>query len=462
MQRRFPMSRKLILLFGDIALVVLAAILATNLVLDRSILQMNMETYSGVIPVMVVVMGVLFNVNGLFSLERKRYAEILLGLAVALFNLLIIMMALSFFVREFSYSRGVLFLTVIFQFVFIACWNYIFWRIERSLHAEIRKVLLVGNEEECTRVLNRLKMQPQFNLEVKYICTECDQRHWENVMEEIDLAIVCSDLGLKAKADIVHYCNMHQKQVLLIPDIYELFCSGAELDKIDDIPLFRPLPLVPSLEQRSLKRMLDIVLSGAALLLIWPLMLAAALAIKIFDPGPVLYSQVRVGRHEREFKVYKFRTMRVDAEKHSGPVLAAENDPRVTKFGAFMRATRLDELPQIWNVLIGDMSIVGPRPERPFFVEQFKAEIPEYVYRHNVKPGITGLAQVFGKYNTTPYDKLVYDLMYIQKCNILFDLVIIVQTVKVLVTKSATEGVGANKKSVDLEEYRIRNIYGDF
>lgn len=462
MQRRFPMSRKLILLFGDIALVVLSAILATNLVLDRSILQMNMETYSGVIPVMVVVMGVLFNVNGLFSLERKRYAEILLGLAVALFNLLIIMMALSFFVREFSYSRGVLFLTVIFQFVFIACWNYIFWRIERSLHAELRKVLLVGNEEECTRVLNRLKMQPQFNLEVKYICTECDQRHWENVMEEIDLAIVCSDLGLKAKADIVHYCNMHQKQVLLIPDIYELFCSGAELDKIDDIPLFRPLPLVPSLEQRSLKRMLDIVLSGAALLLIWPLMLAAALAIKIFDPGPVLYSQVRVGRHEREFKVYKFRTMRVDAEKHSGPVLAAENDPRVTKFGAFMRATRLDELPQIWNVLIGDMSIVGPRPERPFFVEQFKAEIPEYVYRHNVKPGITGLAQVFGKYNTTPYDKLVYDLMYIQKCNILFDLVIIVQTVKVLVTKSATEGVGANKKSVDLEEYRIRNIYGDF
>lgn len=462
MQRRFPMSRKLILLFGDIALVVLAAILATNLVLDRSILQMNMETYSGVIPVMVVVMGVLFNVNGLFSLERKRYAEILLGLAVALFNLLIIMMALSFFVREFSYSRGVLFLTVIFQFVFIACWNYIFWRIERSLHAEIRKVLLVGNEEECTRVLNRLKMQPQFNLEVKYICTECDQRHWENVMEEIDLAIVCSDLGLKAKADIVHYCNMHQKQVLLIPDIYELFCSGAELDKIDDIPLFRPLPLAPSLEQRSLKRMLDIVLSGAALLLIWPLMLAAALAIKIFDPGPVLYSQVRAGRHEREFKVYKFRTMRVDAEKHSGPVLAAENDPRVTKFGAFMRATRLDELPQIWNVLIGDMSIVGPRPERPFFVEQFKAEIPEYVYRHNVKPGITGLAQVFGKYNTTPYDKLVYDLMYIQKCNILFDLVIIVQTVKVLVTKSATEGVGANKKSVDLEEYRIRNIYGDF
>lgn len=462
MQRRFPMSRKLILLFGDIALVVLAAILATNLVLDRSILQMNMETYSGVIPVMVVVMGVLFNVNGLFSLERKRYAEILLGLAVALFNLLIIMMALSFFVREFSYSRGVLFLTVIFQFVFIACWNYIFWRIERSLHDEIRKVLLVGNEEECTRVLNRLKMQPQFNLEVKYICTECDQRHWENVMEEIDLAIVCSDLGLKAKADIVHYCNMHQKQVLLIPDIYELFCSGAELDKIDDIPLFRPLPLVPSLEQRSLKRMLDIVLSGAALLLIWPLMLAAALAIKIFDPGPVLYSQVRVGRHEREFKVYKFRTMRVDAEKHSGPVLAAENDPRITKFGAFMRATRLDELPQIWNVLIGDMSIVGPRPERPFFVEQFKAEIPEYVYRHNVKPGITGLAQVFGKYNTTPYDKLVYDLMYIQKCNILFDLVIIVQTVKVLVTKSATEGVGANKKSVDLEEYRIRNIYGDF
>ena len=156
--------------------------------------------------------------------------------------------------------------------------------------------------------------------------------------------------------------------------------------------------------------------------------------------------------------------MRIDAEKYSGPMLAQENDPRITKLGRFLRAVRLDELPQIWNVLVGDMSIVGPRPERPFFVEQYIREMPEYAYRHNVKPGITGLAQVYGKYNTTPFDKLVYDLMYIQRCNILTDLTIIIQTVKVLFTKSATEGTSVNKENVDLSLYDVRknNIYGDF
>ena len=145
--------------------------------------------------------------------------------------------------------------------------------------------------------------------------------------------------------------------------------------------------------------------------------------------------------------------MRVDAEKYSGPQLATEDDPRITKVGKFIRATRLDELPQILNVLNGDMSLVGPRPERPYFVEQFKQENHEYAYRHNVKPGITGLAQVFAKYNTTPYDKLVYDLMYIENYSILEDFVIMIQTVKILVTKSATEGKDVSGKDLDLSKF---------
>ncbi len=240
--------------------------------------------------------------------------------------------------------------------------------------------------------------------------------------------------------------------------MYELFCSGVELEKIDDIPVFSPRKLRSSLEQRSLKRLLDIVVSSVALLITWPIMLLVAIAIKLDSPGSILYTQVRTGRDEKEFKVYKFRSMRQDAEGLLGPVMASDNDPRITKLGKFIRATRLDELPQIFNVLFGDMSIVGPRPERPFFVKQFKAQIPEYLYRHNVKPGITGLAQVYGKYNTTPYNKLIYDLIYIQKCNILTDLVIILQTVRVLVTKSSTEGVGNSKQKTDLSGYGINEV----
>lgn len=454
MQRKFPTLRKLLLLCGDIGIVVLSTYLAVNIVFSYRQPQMNMHIYYSMLPVSIVTSGILLNVNGLFSLSKKKYSEILLGVAVAVFNLLVIMMAISFFLREFAYSRSVLGFAAFFQFVLLALWKYAFWHMERMLIAP-RKALIIGGKEESGRVFARLKQHPQLRYEICYICTDYDKNEWKKVVSNIDMIIVCSDLDLKSKSEIMHYCQLLDKQVLLIPDVYELFCTGLELDKIDDIPVFRPNYLKPSLEQRSLKRILDIVVSGTAILFTGPLMLLTAIAIKIDSQGPVLYSQIRTGRYEREFRVYKFRSMRQDAEKKSGPVMAIENDPRVTRLGSFLRATRLDELPQLFNVLFGDMSIVGPRPERPFFVEQFKKEIPEYVYRHNVKPGITGMAQVYGKYNTTAYDKLIYDLMYVQKCNVFIDLVIMLQTVKVIVTKSSTEGMGTNKERVDFEQYEL-------
>lgn len=457
MQRRFPILRKLILLVGDIGILLFATYLAVVLVLSYYSSNLNVTIYYTMAPVMIVSAGVLFNVNGLFTLSRKRYGELLLSLAVAIFNLFIIMMAASFLMREFAYSRSVLVITAILQLLMLALWKYIFWRVERAL-IRPQNALLIGSKAECIRIFTRLKALPHLYYKVRYICNECDGEPWQKVAESIDLIIVCSDMGLKEKAEIVHFCHKNGKQVLLIPDVYELFCSSVELDKIDDIPMFRPHYLKPSLEQRSLKRILDILVSGLAVLLLCPILVLVAIAIKLDSKGPVLYSQIRSGLYEKEFRVYKFRSMRQDAEKRTGPVLAAENDPRITKLGKFLRATRLDELPQFFNVLIGDMSIVGPRPERPFFVKQFKKEIPEYLYRHNVKPGITGLAQVFGKYNTTPYDKLIYDLSYIQKCNIVTDLVIILQTVKVLVTKSSTEGVGIKKGKLDLSRYGINEI----
>lgn len=210
---------------------------------------------------------------------------------------------------------------------------------------------------------------------------------------------------------------------------------------VDDIPMQRVTRMLLTAEQRVLKRILDIAVAGTALIILSPVMLITAVMIKLDSKGPVLYSQERVGLYGKTFFVHKFRSMKQDAEAKCGPVLAAEGDPRITKFGRFMRATRLDELPQLFNVLKGEMSIVGPRPERPFFVKQFIAQKPEYDYRHNVKPGITGLAQIAGKYNTSAYDKLIYDLLYIQDFSVKTDLMIMLQTFKVLLTKSSTEGV---------------------
>lgn len=457
MQRRFPMLRKLILLIGDMGIVLLSTYLAVAIVFSFHTPKPDVTIYYTMAPVMIAAAGILFNVNGLFTLSRKRYSELILSLSVALLNLFIIMMAASFFMREFAYSRSVLAVTAFLQFVMLSVWKYMFWRIERaSIYP--KNALLIGSKVECVRIFTRLNAQPQLNYKVRYMCNDCEGEPWQKVAEDIDLIIVCSDMRLKDKAEIVHFCHKNGKQVFLIPDVYELFCSSAELEKIDDIPVFRPQYLKPNLEQRSLKRMLDIAISTMTLLLLWPIMLLVAIAIKLDSSGPVFYGQIRSGRDEKQFKVYKFRSMRQNAEKQTGPVFATEDDPRITKVGKLLRATRLDELPQIFNVLAGDMSIVGPRPERPFFVEQFKKEIPEYIYRHNVKPGITGMAQVYGKYNTTPYDKLIYDLIYIQKCNVVTDLVIMLQTIRVLFIKSSTEGVKDKQEKMDLSRYEINEI----
>lgn len=460
--RAFPMSQKLVLLLGDMGIVVSVYLFVTTVILVRGSLISNFDLYQGMLPVQVILTGLLFNINGLYTIERKRFAEILLSVAVSMIQMLVLMMALTFFIREFALSRGVLLWCAGMDFALLAIWRHLLWRYVRA-HQNTRGVMLIGSEEECQHVYHRMKQQPQLAMELRSVCTDLKNSDWETAAEQVDVLIICPDIRLKDKAKIVHYCNLHEKQALLIPNAYEVFCSGMTLDKIDDVPVFRPQRLCLTLEQRSLKRILDIVVALLGFLAALPFMLLTAIAIKIFDPGPVFYSQERSGRYEKPFKVYKFRTMRVDAEKLSGPMLAQENDPRITRLGAFLRAVRLDELPQIWNVLVGDMSIVGPRPERPFFVEQFKQEIPEYVYRMNVKPGITGLAQVYGKYNTTAYDKLIYDLVYIQNAGIRADLTIIIQTVRVLFQKSATEGVHDVRTKDSLKDFDIqKNIYGDF
>ena len=174
-------------------------------------------------------------------------------------------------------------------------------------------------------------------------------------------------------------------------------------------------------------------------------MLFTALAIKLCDGGPILYKQVRCTTNGREFHIYKFRSMVVDAEKDGVARLATKEDSRITPVGKFIRATRLDELPQLFNILKGDMSFVGPRPERPVIIEKYVKDIPEFVYRTKVKAGLTGYAQIFGKYNTTPYDKLKLDTYYIEHYSFGLDLKILIQTVKIVFRPEATEGIDSGK-----------------
>ncbi|CQR74877.1 UDP-N-acetylgalactosamine-undecaprenyl-phosphate N-acetylgalactosaminephosphotransferase [Sporomusa ovata DSM 2662] len=441
MGTQFPGLRRLLLFVGDMAIVAVSSYIAMCIVVAYSAVDLDMELYHRMLPVMLSIVGLLVVFEGLLSLKRKKQIEVMLDLAIAMVKMFVIMMAISFFLREFAYSRSILILATIIQFVGLAFWYNLWWQFEQ--HEMIpREVLVMGSVDENHRLLAHLRTNTYLKDHVKYICPDYDGGQWRAFIKDVDLVILSAEMQLNQKAEMLHYCQINNKQVFILPNFYELYCSKVDLDKIDDIPVFRPRYLGPTAEQRILKRFLDISIAAIATVALIPIFVLIAIAIRVDSPGPIFFTQRRVGQYEKEFSIFKFRTMCVDAEKQTGPVLATVDDPRITRVGRFIRATRIDELPQLINVLIGNMSIVGPRPERAFFVEMLKKELPEYIHRSNVKPGITGMAQVYGKYNTSPYSKLIYDLIYIQKCNVLTDVMIMLKTVRVLVYKEHSAGVG--------------------
>ncbi len=252
-------------------------------------------------------------------------------------------------------------------------------------------------------------------------------------------AVVLNDIPSEKRKDILKFCFEENVRVYFVPKISDIFVKGATELKLFDTPVFLCRNMQLSFEQRFAKRLMDIVISAILLVIASPIMLITWLAIKLEDGGSALYKQERCTINAKRFYVYKFRSMRMDAEK-AGAQLAKENDSRITKVGAFIRKTRIDELPQLFNILKGDMSFVGPRPERPEFVEEYSKTVPEFSYRMKVKAGLTGYAQVYGKYNTTFLDKLKMDLLYIEKYSILLDIQIIFTTIKVVFMKESTEG----------------------
>ena len=436
----YPLIRKIILICGDAVCLYLAT--AAAMLLKLGIKQPDkIAFHMQFLPILIVIMLVMFNVYGLFSLVRKRIADIFLNIIVAVINIYVIAMAVTFFFRNFDYSRVVLLYSGVFSLILLFIWNYICHQWEIKNLPSFNGILFCG-ENEAVRLQEKIGKIYDMHKAIKEVITDIGSNpNWQSSADKYDFIFIGAELDIRAKEEIICYGRSAKKQMFIVPTMYEIACKNTSLIIADDIPMQRITRLLLTAEQKILKRMLDIAVSIPAIIILLPLMALTAIVIKADSKGPIIYSQERVGQYGKTFKVYKFRSMRQDAEAKSGPVLAKEGDSRITKVGRFIRATRIDELPQLFNVLKGEMSIVGPRPERPFFVGQFIKEKPEYAYRHNVKPGITGLAQIAGKYNTTAYDKLIYDLIYIQEISIKTDLIIMLQTLKVLITKESTEGV---------------------
>ena len=258
-------------------------------------------------------------------------------------------------------------------------------------------------------------------------------------LQDFDGVILC-DVKSEQRNQLLKYCYGHSVRAYITPKISDVILRGSQNVDLFDTPLFLCPNTGLTPEQAVVKRAFDLVVAGLMALLTSPLMLLTALAVKLQDGGPVLYRQARCTLNGKVFNVLKFRSMIVNAEKDGKSHPAVDGDPRITPVGRIIRKTRIDELPQLFNVLKGDMSVVGPRPERVEHVRDYSADIPEFTFRLKVKAGLTGYAQIYGKYNTSAYDKLKLDLMYMERYSLLLDMKLLLMTVKILFMGESTQG----------------------
>lgn len=258
--------------------------------------------------------------------------------------------------------------------------------------------------------------------------------------------VMLYDVSSEKRNELLKYCYMHNIEVYMTSKLSDTIIRSAGNVLLFDSPLLHMINNDMTFGQRFMKRCLDLLIGIPMFIVAAPIMLVVAIAIKSYDGGPALYKQERCTLNGRKFMIYKFRSMIVNAEGDGKARLASQNDSRITPVGEFIRKTRLDELPQLINVIKGEMSIVGPRPERPEIIKEYEKTIPEFACRLKVKGGLTGYAQIYGKYNTTPYDKLKMDMMYIQNYSFWLDIQLILMTLKIMFIKESTEGVAEEKK----------------
>ena len=259
-------------------------------------------------------------------------------------------------------------------------------------------------------------------------------------------AVIVWDLPAAIRNEYLKYCFAHSIRCYVTPKLSDIIIQGAERIHLFDTPLLLSRNSGLTAEEAFVKRLIDIIISLLGILITSPFMLIIAIAIKAYDRGPILYHQERTTIGGKAFRIHKFRSMKINSEK-DGAMLASKNDSRITPVGRVLRNTHFDELPQLFNILAGDMSLVGPRPERKEFIREYSKIIPEFPYRLKAKAGLTGYAQVFGKYNTTPYDKLKLDLFYIENFSLILDIKLIFMTFKIFFQKETSEGVEDGQRS---------------
>jgi len=410
----------------------------------------NFAAYQSLWVFVTIIMIGAFYVSGLYD-RRRSYTMVNIldntinGVTIGTLLLFVAIYAARTKVGRFPTT--VLMISWLVNLILISGWRTILLRFRKVAP---RRVLVVGRGEGAESILQDIRREPKLGYEVVGIITEEDRnpepgvKHFKSVRNirrivtanKIDEVIISFPAeSRRDMVDVISQCQGVGVRFKIVPELYEMFLSETDGEDVNGLPLVEVMAPPIYGANAVIKRLIDILVSSVTLLLFLPLTLSIMVLIRIESKGAVLFKQERVGKDGRVFSLYKFRSMAKDAEKYTGPVMAETGDRRITKLGRILRRARLDEIPQLINVLKGDMSLVGPRPERPFFVERFKREIPGYVQRLQVRPGVTGLAQVHSRYDISARSKLRYDLLYVRKHSLFLDLEIILRTIGVILRR---------------------------
>ena len=377
--------------------------------------------------------GYLKNAEVIFS---QAFAS--LAADVLLYGQLSIMAKQLFVPQCFIYQ-------LVWQLVIILIWNNIAYWIYKSIFPP-RKMLLIHGDRPIENIVTKFGDRKDKYDIVRYVHVEQGlETLYKEITDGYDRrefnAVVIWDIPTQERNNLMKFCYAKSIRVYMMPKITDVIVRGTEELHLFDTPILLTREYSLTVEQRFIKRTIDLVFALLLFVITSPIMLLTAIAIRAYDRGPVLYKQVRCTQNQRQFHILKFRSMRVDAEKDGVARLAQKHDDRITPIGRFIRKVRIDELPQLINIIKGDMSFIGPRPERPEIIAQYMEVMPEFAFRMKVKAGLAGYAQVYGKYNTTPYDKLKLDLTYIENYSTWLDLQLMLLTLKVLFWPDSTEGV---------------------
>ena len=415
---------------------------------------LNLSRTSGVTIATYLIMSYMFsNIYGRYDIGRRKSKPIVHSLFLMIvFTDIITTFMLSVMNTNDKNNKTFIFeqpellpLIVLLQFIVILIFVYGGNKLYFSLYDPEDCVIVTSSQRSLNEVIKGIrKFKLQYNISK---IADYRDKNLKSYISEND-TIFIYDVPIKERTEIVEFCYQNMKNVYFNPDMHDVIEHNSRHVILDDVSMFGHFSKGLTLEQKFLKRVMDIILSLIAIIITLPLLLVAAIAIKIEDKGSIIFKQNRATRDGKIFSVYKLRTMKEDVENYS----VVENDDRVTKVGKFLRKYRIDEIPQFFNVLKGDMSVVGPRPEMLANIFNYTSVLPEFEYRLRVKAGITGHAQIAGKYNTSPKDKLILDLMYIEEYSMWLDIKLIFQTIIVLLKKDSTEAFKQDDEMI-FEEY---------